>query len=115
MLNTLSFIKLLADETRLSIVLLLERQPELCVCEFTQVLMVSQPKISRHLAMLREAGVLATRRSGKWIHYSLSSALSYEFKAILKSAAISEETKISSLIAELEKIGDRPERLAICC
>jgi ArsR family transcriptional regulator len=42
---------------------------EVCVCFFVEVLNTNQPKISRHLAYLRRAGVVAARRDGKWIHY----------------------------------------------
>jgi len=70
-----SVFRLLADETRLRTLLLLERCGELCVCELTATLAVSQPKMSRHLAMLRDGGLVDTRRSGQWVHYRLSSAL----------------------------------------
>jgi ArsR family transcriptional regulator len=61
----------LADPTRLRCLLLLAAHDELCVCEFTHALGESQPKISRHLATLREAGIVSDRRAGLWIHYRL--------------------------------------------
>ncbi len=61
----------LADETRLRCLALLVAEDELCVCELTHALGVSQPMISRHLANLREAGVVSDRRAGQWIHYRL--------------------------------------------
>ena len=61
----------LADRTRLRILNLL-RDGEVCVADFTEVLGDSQPKISRHLAYLRNAGIVGTRRDGKWIHYCIS-------------------------------------------
>ncbi len=66
-----AFMRLLADETRLRALLLLQQKGELCVCELTEALQVSQPKMSRHLAQLRDAGVVATRRAGQWIHYQV--------------------------------------------
>lgn len=69
------FFKALSDQTRLRIVLLLLEQKELCVCELTQVLELSQPKISRHLAILRESGLLLGRKSGIWVHYRLSPSM----------------------------------------
>lgn len=60
--------KALADRTRLRLINLIGDQ-ELCVCFFVEVLQTNQPKISRHLAYLRRAGVVAARRDGKWIHY----------------------------------------------
>jgi len=60
--------KALADPTRLRLINLIGDE-ELCVCFFVEVLQTNQPKISRHLAYLRRAGVVAGRREGKWIHY----------------------------------------------
>jgi DNA-binding transcriptional ArsR family regulator len=68
--TTESFFMALADKTRLRILNLL-RSGEVCVLHFTDVLGESQPKISRHLAYLRRAGVVAARRDGKWMHYSI--------------------------------------------
>jgi ArsR family transcriptional regulator len=61
----------LADKTRLRILNLI-RDDEVCVWFFTEVLGESQPKISRHLAYLRNAGIVSTRRNGKWIFYSIT-------------------------------------------
>jgi ArsR family transcriptional regulator len=60
----------LADRTRLRLLNLMNGR-EVCVCYFVQILGQSQPKVSRHLAYLRRAGVVAARREGKWIHYSI--------------------------------------------
>lgn len=60
----------LADKTRLRLLNLM-RDDEVCVCYFTEVLGESQPKISRHLAYLRNAGVVSARREGKWMNYSI--------------------------------------------
>ena len=78
-------IKALSDETRLRIVKLLEER-EICVCEFMQVLEMSQPRISRHLAVLKNAGLVDDRREGKWVYYSLCNRSdSEEVKTILKT------------------------------
>ncbi len=61
----------LADRTRLRLLNLMA-SGEVCVCFFVEVLGESQPKISRHLAYLRRAGVVAARREGKWMHYRVS-------------------------------------------
>src|SRR3954468_16323564 len=66
-----SFYMALADKTRLRLLNLM-RDGEVCVCFFTEVLGDSQPKISRHLAYLRNAGIVTARRDGKWMHYSIS-------------------------------------------
>src|SRR4030088_3338313 len=60
----------LGDRTRLRILNLLAGG-ELCVCYLVELLDAPQPKISRHLAYLRRAGLVASRREGKWMHYRL--------------------------------------------
>lgn len=61
----------LADPTRLRALVLLQLEGELCVCELTHALAESQPKVSRHLAQLRESGLVADRRAGQWVYYRL--------------------------------------------
>jgi ArsR family transcriptional regulator len=61
-------LRALADRTRLRLLNLMG-DAELCVCYFVEVLQTSQPKISRHLAYLRRAGIVAARREGLWMHY----------------------------------------------
>ena len=60
----------LADPTRLRLLNLMAGR-EVCVCNFVEILGQGQPKISRHLAYLRRAGLVAARREGKWMHYSI--------------------------------------------
>jgi ArsR family transcriptional regulator len=67
----LSVFKALSDETRLRIVKLLENG-ELCVCHIVAAIDMSQPKISFHLKILKEAGLVKDRREGKWMHYRLN-------------------------------------------
>ncbi len=64
--------KALADATRLRILALLVGG-EICVCEMHDALKLPQPTVSRHLAYLRRAGLVETRREGLWIHYRLAS------------------------------------------
>jgi len=66
------FFKALADVTRLRILGLL-LTGEVCVCHIHQSLKISQPKASRHLAYLRRAGLVDTRRDGLWVHYRMAS------------------------------------------
>ena len=65
----------LSHEIRLRSLLLMQAQGELCVCELTHALGLSQPMISRHLALLREAGLVSDRRAGVWIYYTINPAL----------------------------------------
>jgi ArsR family transcriptional regulator len=60
----------LSDRTRLRLLNLMDGR-EVCVCYFVEILGQSQPKISRHLAYLRRAGVVTARREGKWMHYKI--------------------------------------------
>lgn len=60
----------LADPTRLRLLNLIADR-EICVCYFVEILRMSQPKISRHLAYLRKAGIASARREGKWMHYRM--------------------------------------------
>lgn len=64
------FFQALGDRTRLRLLNLMGEQ-EICVCYFVEMLGQPQPKISRHLAYLRNAGLVAARREGKWMHYRL--------------------------------------------
>lgn len=72
MLQPVQLFKILSDETRLAIILLLREAGELCVCDISAATSESQPKISRHMAILRDAGLVLDRREGKWVYYRLS-------------------------------------------
>src|SRR5579863_7104488 len=73
----------LADPTRLRLLNLIADR-EICVCYFVEILGISQPKISRHLAYLRRAEIVAARRQGRWIHYRLLAPRNPVASAILK-------------------------------
>jgi ArsR family transcriptional regulator len=68
--NVERFFQALGDSTRLRLLNLMGEQ-EICVCYFVEILGGPQPKISRHLAYLRSAGIVAARREGKWMHYRI--------------------------------------------
>ncbi len=86
-MTEIEFYKQLADETRLRCLMLIFAEGELCVCELTHALGLSQPKISRHLANLRQAGVLKDRRDGQWIHYHLHKKLPAWAQQVLMATA----------------------------
>ena len=65
------FFAALADRTRLRLLNLMGAD-ELCVCYFVEVLKTNQPKVSRHLAYLRRAGLVSDRKDGKWVHYRVA-------------------------------------------
>jgi ArsR family transcriptional regulator, arsenate/arsenite/antimonite-responsive transcriptional repressor len=68
--DLVGFFAALADPTRLRLLNLMNGR-EVCVCYFVEILKQGQPKISRHLAYLRRAGVVKARREGKWMHYRI--------------------------------------------
>lgn len=71
--NAAQTLKLLGDKTRLTIMGLI-KNGECCVCEFVEVLQMSQPSISQHLRKLRDAGLVKEQRRGQWIFYSLNTS-----------------------------------------
>ncbi len=75
----------LSDPTRLRVLALLAARDELCVCDLTQALKLSQPMISRHLAQLRAAALVSDRRDGVWIHYRLRPDLPAWARAVLQA------------------------------
>ncbi|MFO7953396.1 metalloregulator ArsR/SmtB family transcription factor [Thioalkalivibrio sp.] len=85
-LNPTDLFNLLADETRLRALLLMQAEGEMCVCELTHALEMSQPKVSRHLAALRHYKVVSTRRASNWIYYQLSPELPGWAAEILQTA-----------------------------
>jgi ArsR family transcriptional regulator len=97
----------LADRTRLRLLNLMDGR-EVCVCYFVEILGQSQPKISRHLAYLRRAGVATTRREGKWMHYSIATPSDAGASAILATA-------LKSLKADREMQSDLAKLSKACC
>jgi ArsR family transcriptional regulator len=97
----------LADRTRLRLLNLMTGG-EVCVCYFVELLDEPQPKISRHLAYLRRAGLVATRREGKWMHYRLTMPADATQARVLECAlAAASEDK------QLQRDRERFER--VCC
>jgi ArsR family transcriptional regulator len=113
--KTHQFFHLLSDETRLRCLVLLQREGELCVCELTHALGESQPKISRHLAMLRDAGVVSDRRQGQWVYYRVSEVLGYWMRDALLAACdgVVGEEPYASDYALLKEMPNRPG--SACC
>ncbi|ECP5634686.1 As(III)-sensing metalloregulatory transcriptional repressor ArsR, partial [Salmonella enterica] len=96
-ISPLQLFKTLSDETRLGIVLLLREMGELCVCDLCTALEQSQPKISRHLAMLRESGLLLDRKQGKWVHYRLSPHISSWAAQVIEQAWLSQQDDVQAI------------------
>jgi len=103
----------LADRTRLRLLNLMNGK-EVCVCYFVEVLGQSQPKISRHLAYLRRAGVVAARREGKWMHYKIvmpnHSGAARMLGEVL--SVLAEDRAMQTDLARLEKACCVPQKLS---
>ncbi|HEX4322913.1 MAG TPA: metalloregulator ArsR/SmtB family transcription factor [Acidobacteriaceae bacterium] len=102
----------LADRTRLRLLNLMNGR-EVCVCYFVEILKQSQPKISRHLAYLRNAGIVSARRDGKWMHYSIQQPADPGAAAILEVAltALAADREMQSDLARLAKACCEPQRI----
>ena len=74
-MTPITLFKCLADETRLRCMVLLHKEGKLCVCELTHALDMLQPKISRHLAQLRQCNLLLDSREGQLVYYQINPAL----------------------------------------
>jgi ArsR family transcriptional regulator len=77
--------KALADRTRLRILALLGNN-EVCVCHIHDSLGLPQPTVSRHLAYLRRAGLVDTRRDGVWMHYQIARSLDPSVRPVVQAA-----------------------------
>ncbi|WJV63936.1 metalloregulator ArsR/SmtB family transcription factor [Pectobacteriaceae bacterium C52] len=99
MLKPVQIFKLLADETRSTIVMLLRESGEMCVCDICAATSESQPKISRHMAMLREAELVIDRREGKWVHYRLSPHMPSWAAGIIEIAWNCERENIRNMLS----------------
>jgi len=101
-----SFFLALADKTRLRLLNLM-RDEEICVCFFTEVLGESQPKISRHLAYLRNAGLVEARRDGKWMHYRITEPVNDVARRVLQETLKG--------LKEREEMRREYEKLYVAC
>jgi len=101
-----------ADATRRRILALLVDQGELCVCELTAALDDIQPKISRHLCVLKDAGVVLARREGTWMFYRLSSSLPVWAAALLKTLPEGAVAEFKADLRRLKVMTGRPGRCA---
>ncbi|MGL4223987.1 metalloregulator ArsR/SmtB family transcription factor [Vibrio misgurnus] len=107
------FFKLLSDETRVRCLLMIAREQQMCVGELTEALAESQPKISRHLALLRASGVVVDTRQGQWVFYRLSDQLpgwmKKQIQGLVESNCLKREYQAD--ILRLSEMQSRPT----CC
>jgi ArsR family transcriptional regulator len=105
--NVERFFQALGDNTRLRLLNLMGQQ-EVCVCYFVEILGGPQPRISRHLAYLRSAGIVAARREGKWMHYRIVTPAHAGAAQILKQT-------LDCLKKEKVMQADRARLTKACC
>jgi ArsR family transcriptional regulator len=101
------FFRALADRTRLRLLHLMGAD-EVCVCFFVEILKTNQPKISRHLAYLRRAGIVDARRDGQWMHYRIVEPSDTDAARVLQSV-------MTWLVNDPEMQRDRQRLVKICC
>jgi ArsR family transcriptional regulator len=101
----------LADPTRLRLLNLM-RGREVCVCYFVEILQQSQPKISRHLAYLRNANIVGARREGKWMHYSIALPDDPAAASILATvlSSLEDDDRMRADSVQLDRACCKPER-----
>ena len=119
MRETAAFFKALGDETRLKMLWLLLHHEELCVCDFMEVLRISQSKASRHLRNLFHAGLVTDRREGTWSYYSLCAADDDLVRRHMESLkqGLASRPELEALLEQLSVWLTRRERgdRARCC
>jgi ArsR family transcriptional regulator len=104
----------LADTTRLRLLNLMAGR-EVCVCYLVEILRQGQPKISRHLAYLRNAGIVSARREGKWVHYRICPPTDAEVAAILAAVMTSlrNDKQMQADLARLDRACCAPQKLSV--
>ena len=113
MLEPQDFFDVLSDETRRRLLGLILGEGELCVCELAYALDMAQPKVSRHLGVMREAEVLSMRREGTWVYYRLHPQLPLWASRIIELMVQGAESHLAALDrGRLATMADRPLK---CC
>jgi ArsR family transcriptional regulator len=104
----------LADATRLRLLNLMSGR-EVCVCYFVEILRQGQPKISRHLAYLRKAGIVVARREGKWMHYRICPPADESAASILAAvlATLGSDKQMQADLAKLDRACCAPQKLVM--
>src|SRR5690606_37780118 len=106
--NPVTVFKAMADDLRLAALLLIKDQGKLCVCVLTEAFEVSQPKVSRHLALLRDAGLLETQRRGQWFYYYLHPLLPDWVVRVLEETARNKLVLRGHPLTRLQMMAGRP-------
>ncbi len=107
-------LKALGEPFRLTCLLLLQQEGELCVCELMEALDVLQPKVSRHLLVLKQAGLVLDRRQGQWIYYKLNPDVPDFVRASLMFAQAEHFVDLATASQRLANMANRPYPPACC-
>jgi len=113
-MTPIQLFKCLGDDTRLQIMVLIQHQGELCVGELVDSLESSQPKVSRHLANLRDCQLLDIRKSGQWVFYRVHDELPQWANEVICQAVNASEDVLEQLKSRL-KLVNEPDRKTACC
>ena len=99
-------IKAISDENRMRIIGLLDSRDDLCVCEITAIIGLSQPTISSHLKLLESAGLIDHKKDGLWVNYSISGDMDPDIKVILDGVipAIRKSKTVKDDIRKLSRV-----------
>jgi ArsR family transcriptional regulator len=105
---------ILSDETRLRALALMHSSGEVCICELVHALELPQPKISRHMAAMRDAGVVRPRRDAQWVFYTLNPALPAWQKQVIAAAmgGLNDSPVTKTDLERLKTMNNRPARCA---
>ena len=112
MSNAVQLFKALADETRLRILNLIGHR-EICVCQIVEALGLGQSKVSRHLAHLRNAGLVSDRREGSWMYYSLAQPRGRLHQQVVEWLQRAKD-EVPMGAADLEALGNLSECGELC-
>jgi ArsR family transcriptional regulator len=113
-MKQIEIFQMLGDATRLRAMALIAANGELCVCELVAALDLSQPKISRHLTALKNAGLVTSRRDAQWVYHALAADLpKWQQQAIAAAlAGVAKEQAVTEDAVRLAEMKDRPARCA---
>ena len=119
--NTLDLLKALSDRNRLRVVAALTETPELCACQIVELLDVTGATASRHMSLLLNAGIIDSRKEGRWVYYQLADSLDALFYEWLKNEfnasddVAADRQKLTTIIASTPENLCRKQRGANCC
>jgi ArsR family transcriptional regulator len=120
--TTVEILKALSDKNRLRIIVALSRYEELCACQITEFLQVTGATVSRHLSLLQRAGLIESRKEGRWIYFKLSpttdleSVLEWLYGRLVASEDVQSDLKKLDEIVEIDTEElCRTQRGEACC